>query len=876
MRTQPPSRPDRSRRPRRFVANLIAAAAVASGLTLATATPAHAAIACGLNEVDQNVFLVNDGFWSNAANWSRNHIPAPGEAVCVPGGIVARVSNATSGLLAAQDGQITTLRVEGTVRIQSGTTVGLATAIYGGSNLINGGVIQVLSNSTFDMNADQNGAPAFQNAVGGSLIQVAGGSSILLRRPFVNAGTVNLTGGGTFVVDSPASAYSTTNDGAMIGGTLRHTNGTVTFGNNGALSVLTTGGSVRGTIGSAQSLALACDTFSNTIDISQGLVNNGTITFRPPIAGDCSTSYTLPGGQTLTNNGALTFGTAGQVSPSIRFSSNFYNSGGTIVNGTSGVVTVNDNWLSDDRITNRGTLTIAAGGRLEQRFYPMVNSGTIVNRNSCDLRELQQTGTLELTADCLVRLSATFASTSMLRSRWTASALTKLTVGQASTLGGTVDVVTTGATPSSGTTRDLVSGPVSGTFSKVTSQSSAVGYTALYPNGSSVQLRAGAPTGGGAIDAIVPGRLLDTRAGGTTVDGKGAGAGMQAPGATVTVQVTGRGGVPTNATAAVLNVTVTETGGPGFATVYPCGTTRPTASNLNFGAGTTVPNGVIAKLGTGGKVCIYVSNATQVLADVTGYFTASSPYVALVPARLLDTRPGELTVDGAAQGGGFVRAGSVVELQVGGRGGVPTTASAAALNVTVTGTAGPGFVTVYPCGTTRPTASSLNFGTGTTVPNNVIAKLGTGGKVCLYTSTGTHVLADVGGYFAPSSAFQPIAPARLLDSRPGESTVDGAGAGRGVAAGGTVVEVQVTGRAGVPSNAGAAVLNVTVTQTAGPGFVTAFPCGSSRPTASSLNFGAGATVPNGLISKIGTGGKVCLFVSSGTHLIADVNGWFAG
>ncbi len=72
------------------------------------------------------------------------------------------------------------------------------------------------------------------------------------------------------------------------------------------------------------------------------------------------------------------------------------------------------------------------------------------------------------------------------------------------------------------------------------------------------------------------------------------------------------------------------------------------------------------------------------------------------------------------------------------------------------------------------------------------------------------------------------------------------------------------------------MLNVTVTQTAGPGYVTAFPCGSTQPTASSLNFGAGATVPNGLISKIGTGGKVCLFVSSGTHLIADVNGWFAG
>ena len=58
--------------------------------------------------------------------------------------------------------------------------------------------------------------------------------------------------------------------------------------------------------------------------------------------------------------------------------------------------------------------------------------------------------------------------------------------------------------------------------------------------------------------------------------------------------------------------------------------------------------------------------------------------------------------------------------------------------------------------------------------------------------------------------------------------------------------------------------------------MTVFPCGSSVPTASSLNFGVGATLPNGLISKIGVDGKVCLFALTGTHLIADVNGWFAG
>ena len=84
----------------------------------------------------------------------------------------------------------------------------------------------------------------------------------------------------------------------------------------------------------------------------------------------------------------------------------------------------------------------------------------------------------------------------------------------------------------------------------------------------------------------------------------------------------------------------------------------------------------------------------------------------------------------------------------------------------------------------------------------------------------------------------------------------------------------MTGRAGVPAGAVAAVVNVTVVHARGPGFVTVFPCGSDRPTASSLNFVAGSTVPNGVIAKIGVGGKVCLFASNGTHLIVDVNGTF--
>jgi len=118
-----------------------------------------------------------------------------------------------------------------------------------------------------------------------------------------------------------------------------------------------------------------------------------------------------------------------------------------------------------------------------------------------------------------------------------------------------------------------------------------------------------------------PARILDTRDG-TGVPGGHRG--QLGTDATLDLQVTGRGGVPGNATAVVLNVTVTESPGPlSWLTVYPTGTTRPLASNLNFVAGQTVPNLVIARIGANGKVTIYNhAGSTVVLADVQGYFTA--------------------------------------------------------------------------------------------------------------------------------------------------------------------------------------------------------------------------------------------------------------
>jgi len=384
---------------------------------------------------------------------------------------------------------------------------------------------------------------------------------------------------------------------------------------------------------------------------------------------------------------------------------------------------------------------------------------------------------------------------------------------------------------------------------------------------------------GGGYVALTPARLLDTRkdAGLSTIDGRHLGAGLQPAGAVVELAVTGRAGVPVDATAAVLNIAVTGTTAPGFITVYPCGSPRPTAANLNYAADQTIPNGVIAKIGTDGKVCIYTYAATHLVADIGGYFPADSEYTALSPTRLLETRtdPNLTTVDGEQRGIGIRAGGQVTEVQVGDR-GAPTNATAVALNIAVTGATSAGFITVYPCGTSRPTAASLTYDVGETIANNVVAAVGTGGKVCLYTYGATHLIVDLVGYIPAASRYTALSPARLLETRTdaGLSTVDGQHLGAGLRPAGSVVELQVGGRADVPADAAAAVLNIAVTGATAPGFVTVYPCGSERPAAANLNFASGQTISNGVIAKTGVDGKVCVYTYAPTHIVADLNGYF--
>ena len=117
-----------------------------------------------------------------------------------------------------------------------------------------------------------------------------------------------------------------------------------------------------------------------------------------------------------------------------------------------------------------------------------------------------------------------------------------------------------------------------------------------------------------------PRRLTDTRADHATVDAVDAGTGRVAGGSTHEVVVAGRAGVPAGAASVVLNVTAVDAAAAGFVTVWPCGVDRPLASNVNFEAGETRPNSVIAKVGADGKVCVFASQTIDAVVDVAGYF----------------------------------------------------------------------------------------------------------------------------------------------------------------------------------------------------------------------------------------------------------------
>ncbi|HEV2344035.1 MAG TPA: NosD domain-containing protein [Actinocrinis sp.] len=374
------------------------------------------------------------------------------------------------------------------------------------------------------------------------------------------------------------------------------------------------------------------------------------------------------------------------------------------------------------------------------------------------------------------------------------------------------------------------------------------------------------------FNPVAPLRVLDTRhAIGVPAVAK------VAPGGVVRLQLAGTDGIPADAAAVAMNVTVTNAASGGYLTVYPGDTAMPTVSNLNFTAGAVVPNVVVVGLDKDGAVDLKNSSAgtVDVVADLEGYYAVTGQsYLVGSSYRVVDTRQSHQTIPA----NGTLR----VNLNA------PSIFTAATLNVTVTNPAAGGYVTAYPDETTMPKASNLNFTPHQTVANEVVVKIGSNGFVDFTNSSAGTVdlVVDYNGDFKTDTAglaYTPIAPTRFLDTRNGTGDFQasllpsGAMPGFGTGLLNIAGDTKITA---VPVSAVAAALNITVTHPAAGGYITAYPSEqTTRPVGSVLNFSAGQTIANAasmLMTNPGPGGIYLYNGSAGsTQLVVDVFGYYS-
>ena len=400
---------------------------------------------------------------------------------------------------------------------------------------------------------------------------------------------------------------------------------------------------------------------------------------------------------------------------------------------------------------------------------------------------------------------------------------------------------------------------LNGSFENLAFFHGAAGST---PPTSSLPPMVGGPSTPTEFVSMSPSRVLDTRNGIGRM-------GPLGPGESWPFAIRGLFGVPSNADAVAINLTAVSATQATYLTAWPGGQVPPTTSNLNLVPGMAVPNLAILRLGPAGDVNFSnYAGTVHLIADVVGYFKdgTSVGLLPLLPARLLDTRNG---IGGPTS---QVGPGQTVDVQIAGLGGVSTSPQAVALNVTVTGPTATSFLTVWPSGEARPDASSVNMIAGQTVPNMILARVGSNGKISIFNNAGsTDVIVDVLGCFstAASGRYVALTPSRVLDTRNGI----GAPLAR---IGQTPLEVTLRGGGGVPaSGASGVMLNITAVAPTADTFVTVYPGGSERPEASNLNLRAGQVLANMVLARLGPNGTVMMYHRSGAiDLIADVVGYF--
>ncbi|MBL8175579.1 MAG: hypothetical protein JNK48_12980, partial [Bryobacterales bacterium] len=288
--------------------------------------------------------------------------------------------------------------------------------------------------------------------------------------------------------------------------------------------------------------------------------------------------------------------------------------------------------------------------------------------------------------------------------------------------------------------------------------------------------------------------------------------------------------------------------------------------------GGIVANAAIVPAGDNGAISVFATGRTDLIIDVTGYFTAdplpqSNAFYTTAPCRLVDTRNPAGPLGAPSLSAGLFRSFPLLS----GPCQIPAWATAYSLNATVVPTASLGFLTLWPSNGLQPVVSTLNSLDGAVVANAALLTAGAGGAINAFATDKTELILDVNGYFGTSGNpgelhFRPLPPCRVADTR-----VDFAASP--IRAGDTR-DFAFANVCGVPVGAKAYSVNVTAVPSGPLGYLTMWPSGSGRPFVSTLNSFLGRVVANAALVPAGINGAVSIFVTNETHVVIDVNGYF--
>src|SRR5581483_5866685 len=211
--------------------------------------------------------------------------------------------------------------------------------------------------------------------------------------------------------------------------------------------------------------------------------------------------------------------------------------------------------------------------------------------------------------------------------------------------------------------------------------------------------------------------------------------------------------IPATAAAYSLNMTAVPQAALPYLSTWPTGEPYPNVSTLNSNDGSIIANAAIVPAGTpNGSIEVLPGGDTDLIIDVNGYFAppgglGALHFYAVAPCRVADTRVSQPFT--GPLGPPSLVANGTRDFPISGACGIPLTAQAFSLNMTVVPRGPLPYLSVWPTGQPYPNVSTLNSPKGTTLANAAIVPAGTNGSITVLAGSVTDLIIDINGYFAP-------------------------------------------------------------------------------------------------------------------------------